>query len=102
MPPPSTKITVFLKLVGQGRWTMWRGVVKQPLYKVVQEKYHLTKKRIQSFQLRLNNTRPLDAYGTLQENSVTDASTIIITPRLKGGSSQTSLLSFGFKKKTTN
>jgi hypothetical protein len=44
----------------------------------------------------------LDAYGTLQENSVTDASTIIITPRLKGGSSQTSLLNFGFKKKSTN
>ena len=28
-----------------------------------------------------------------------DASSIIITPRLRGGSSQTSLLSFGFKKK---
>ena len=102
MPPPKPKITVFLKLVGQGRWTMWRGMVEQPLYKIVQEKYKLTKKKIQSFQLRLNNTRPLDAYGTLQENSVTDASTIIITPRLKGGSSQTSLLNFGFKKKAKN
>ena len=96
------KITIFLKLVGQDRWTMWRGGIDSVLQEIVQSKYHLTEKLIQKFQLRLNNTRPLDAYGTLQENSVTDASTIIITPRLKGGSSQTSLLNFGFKKKAKN
>jgi hypothetical protein len=81
---------------------MWRGGIDSVLQEIVQSKYHLTEKLIQKFQLRLNNTRPLDAYGTLQENSVTDASTIIITPRLKGGSSQTSLLNFGFKKKAKN
>jgi hypothetical protein len=65
------------------------------------EKYNITEWQIPNFHFRMN-TKPLDPYDSLEENSVTDASTIIITPRLKGGSSQTSLLNFGFKKKAKN
>ena len=92
-----------MKLVGGDKWTMWYGQDDEILQSAVRKQYNLTEKMIPQFQLLLNNRRPMDPRSTMKENKVVDASTIIILPRLKGGSQmeQTSLLSHGFKRKRT-
>ena len=88
---------MFMKL--QGKWTIWQGSQEEELKEVVRKQYGIPQEKILDFQFLLNNRRPLNPRGTLKENQVRDASTVVIIPKLRGGS-QSTLFNHGFRRKS--